>query len=689
MRFKGRTKKKIAPKEGQEEVFDQKLYLETIMSSMTDSLIVVNPDATLRSVNKAALDLLGYKEDELIGQPMEKIFLQEEEEEEEEENILHKYFQKIIVTGVAYNIGLTFLTKQGKEIPVDFSGALMQQDGKIIGIVGVARDMRQIMAVISDLKKRGRELEERSKNLTRMQRAMLHMMGDLDIAKKEMEKAEKELKKLDQLKTDFISTVSHELRTPLAITKEGISLILDKIPGEINEKQEKILSTARSNIDRLARIIDDLLDVSKIEAGKVELKRELVDIAGLIRQAAFSFELNLKEKNLELKINVPEKQIDAFVDPDKLTQVLTNLIGNALKFTDRGYIEISLQEKEKEIACIVADTGLGISEEDLPKVFSKFEQFGRLPGPGEKGTGLGLAITKGIIELYGGKIWVESKLGQGTKFTFTLPKYGPKEVLYENIEERIAQAQKEQIGFSVLLIRLDNYSEIKKVLGKGGLKKDILKIFEIVENTIRIGDFAIVIDETVIIILVGADSRGALKINTRLKRAIKETIFEIDEELKVNFSYGYSVYPNDGGRPEDLLAKAQKSLVSESEERLTKNIMVVDDEPMVTEVLKKLLEKVGYSNFIEVHDGEQALQKIKNKAPDLLILDMKMPNMSGYEVIGRLKENIETKDIPILIVSAYEVEIDKLKEYIKKKAIPVLGKPIDMGQLEKLVNYLL
>jgi signal transduction histidine kinase len=239
----------------------------------------------------------------------------------------------------------------------------------------------------------------------------------------ELKRANEELKKLNQLKSDFVSTVSHELRTPLAITKEGISLILDRIPGEINEKQEKILDTTRNNIDRLARIIDELLDISKIEAGKVELKRGLVDIAGLIRQTASSFEFKLKEKNLELRVNVPEKQIDAFVDPDKLTQVFTNLIGNALKFTDRGYIEISLQEKEKEIACIVADTGLGIAEEYLPKVFSKFEQFGRLPGPGEKGTGLGLSITKGIIELHGGKIWVESKLGQGTKFSFILPKY--------------------------------------------------------------------------------------------------------------------------------------------------------------------------------------------------------------------------------------------------------------------------
>jgi PAS domain S-box-containing protein len=183
MKFKGRTRKKFTLKEKQEEILAQRVYLESIMSSMTDSLIVVNPDATLRLVNKAALDLLGYKEDELIGQPMKKIFLQEEGEEER--GILHKYFQKIITAGAAYDIGLTFLTKQGRSIPVNFSGAAMRQDGKITGIVGVARDMRQIMAIIGDLEEKEIKFEEHSKSLTRMQRAMLHMMGDLDIAQKE------------------------------------------------------------------------------------------------------------------------------------------------------------------------------------------------------------------------------------------------------------------------------------------------------------------------------------------------------------------------------------------------------------------------------------------------------------------------------------------------------------------------
>jgi len=558
MRFKFRTRKRAVFKKGRDEVFGQKAYLESIMSSMTDSLIVVNPDATLRSINKAALDLLGYGEEELVGQPVGKIFLKEEGEKEK--STLHEYSQKIIAAGVAYNIRLTFLTKQGKSIPVYFNGALMQQDGKTIGIVGVARDMRQIMAVISDLENKERDLGERSRNLTRMRRGMLHMMADLDIAKKEAQKAEKELKKLDQLKRDFIATVSHELRTPLAITKEGISLILDRITGVINQEQEKILSTAGSNIDRLARIIDGLLNVAKIEAGKVELKRGLVEITGLIRQAASDFELNLKAKNLELKIDVPEKKIDVFADPDKLIQVLTNLIGNALKFTQRGHIGISVQEKENEIECAVADTGVGIAEEDLPKVFSKFEQFGRLPGPGEKGTGLGLAITKGIIELHGGRIWVESKPGLGAKFSFVLPKYTMEGIFKECLEKGMREAMDKKVCMTLMIISLLEFDRLKQELSDEKCGALLRSMNAVIKGALRRqGDAVFTVPGEMRIILADCDKEGALTVENRIKEALDKYLTDekLPQEIKLRF--GSAVFADEAKNDTELIEKARKA----------------------------------------------------------------------------------------------------------------------------------
>ena len=384
---------------------------------------------------------------------------------------------------------------------------------------------------------------------------------------KELETKAREVEKLSQVKSDFISMVSHELRTPLSITKEGISLVLDKTVGEINEKQEKVLSTARSNIDRLARIIDDLLDVSKIEAGKVELKRELVDMAGLIRQITSSFELKLKEKNLELKVNIPEKQIDAYVDPDKIAQVFTNLMGNTLKFTDKGYIEISLQEKEKEIACIVADTGSGIAEEDLPKVFSKFEQFGRLPGSGAKGTGLGLAITKGIIELHGGKISVESPAWpslpagmQGTKFSLNLPKYTTEEIFKEYLNNGMREAMEEKVRMTLIVISITEFNKLKQEFSDEKMGAILRSMEGIIKDTLRRkGDVVLKDSGEMVVILADCNKEAASSVENRLKEALDKylTNEKLSGEIKLRF--GCAVYPDEAKNDIELIEKAKKA----------------------------------------------------------------------------------------------------------------------------------
>lgn len=233
-----------------------------------------------------------------------------------------------------------------------------------------------------------------------------------------------ERKQMDRLKEEFIGNVSHELRTPLSIIKEGISLLLDKIPGPINEQQEKLLRVSRDNMDRLARIINGLLDISKLEAGRVELKRSRMDLREPIRQVIAAFELRATTKGLALNAEVPDEPLPVDADLDKVIQILTNLVGNAMKFTERGGITITAKADGGVVECRVRDTGPGIAPEHLPKMFNRFQQFGRTTGPGEKGTGLGLAITKGLVELHGGTIRVESTVGEGTTFVFTLPR-GP------------------------------------------------------------------------------------------------------------------------------------------------------------------------------------------------------------------------------------------------------------------------
>lgn len=233
----------------------------------------------------------------------------------------------------------------------------------------------------------------------------------------------RERKRLEMLREGIVRTVSHELRTPLSIIKEGISIVLEKISGDLNKEQEEILTLANNTIDRLLRLTNNLLDISKLETGSIELHRELIDIGGLVKNSLLLFELKAKNKGLDLRVRLPVRKVYVSVDKDKIVQVLANLIGNAVKFTEKGSIEISVVEKEKNIEVAVTDTGRGICQSDLSKLFSKFKQIGILISSGlEKGSGLGLYISKDIIELHEGEIRVESEIGKGSRFIFTLPK---------------------------------------------------------------------------------------------------------------------------------------------------------------------------------------------------------------------------------------------------------------------------
>jgi len=229
-------------------------------------------------------------------------------------------------------------------------------------------------------------------------------------------------RRLAQQETEFVNTVSHELRTPLAIVKEGISQVVEGLHGELGAEPKDYLDTVLRNVDRLSRITNAILDFSRLESGKVVLKKVLFDIAELSNEVVTGFRQSAKDKGLELRCLICGEKVMVLADRDKIAEILVNLIGNALKFTDHGYVEVALTEQAGAFEFTVADSGRGIAQEDLPKVFNKFEQFGRVAGPGEKGTGLGLSIVKGLVEQHGGRIRVESELGKGSKFIFTLPK---------------------------------------------------------------------------------------------------------------------------------------------------------------------------------------------------------------------------------------------------------------------------
>jgi signal transduction histidine kinase len=226
-----------------------------------------------------------------------------------------------------------------------------------------------------------------------------------------------------EMQKDFTSTVSHELRTPLASIKMAIDLISQGTVGEINSEQKDILDRAKQETDRLKRLIDDILDLTKIEAGKLQMNFMVHDIHQVIGQVVNAQKDIAQNRGLYLKTQFDPPVPQLLFDSDRIIQVLDNLISNAIKFTKEGGITVKTQDKSPEnyVLVSVIDTGKGIAEDDLPKLFQKFQQIESVQENEEGGTGLGLAICREIITRHGGKIWVESKLGQGSSFNFLLP----------------------------------------------------------------------------------------------------------------------------------------------------------------------------------------------------------------------------------------------------------------------------
>lgn len=366
---------------------------------------------------------------------------------------------------------------------------------------------------------------------------------------KDLEEKNAELKKLDQLKSDFVSTVSHELRTPLSITTEGINLILDGLTGPINDMQKDLLQTSKESLERLKTIINDLLDISKIEAGKIEIRRGFVDLKEILQKLTDSYRRVLSTKQQEIRVVLPEEKAFLFIDGDKIIQVVTNLLNNAHKFTPQGgLIDVGLSAEPKQVHFKIKDNGVGISEQDIPKLFGKFEQFGRTHGSGIKGTGLGLAISKALIELHGGKIWAESKMNEGTTFHFTLPTYEEvKEEFGRYIDTVLSDAIEKQQTVSFLVIHLANFHSLQEKHGSKAVIGVMDTIYSAVEKTVtRPPDkFILYREDAIHIIFPKTDKGGGFSVIARLKEAIKECSFEAVDRGALDLKFGIAVYPSE------------------------------------------------------------------------------------------------------------------------------------------------
>ena len=307
------------------------------------------------------------------------------------------------------------------DIPVLLVSAFANEKDKFKGLELGATDFINKPIVAEDMKARVAVQLRLKKVMDDQNWACRKTNEGIKILYKELEKKNEALKKIDQLKSDFVSTISHELRTPLTVIKEGIDIVLDGTDGDINTDQKDHLDIAKRNVDRLARLIDSVLDYQKLQAGRIEFQMQPQDMNHLILETGAGFIQMAQKKGLEITTQLAKGLPLINCDRDKVVQVISNFLNNAIKFSEKGRITIKTETSGNIIRVAVQDEGPGIKEEDFSKLFQSFSQL--LAGGARRtgGSGLGLAISKNIIEAHQGKIGVESTFGKGSTFYFILP----------------------------------------------------------------------------------------------------------------------------------------------------------------------------------------------------------------------------------------------------------------------------
>lgn len=372
-----------------EKVFEDKKETEAVIRSVAEGLVIIDAQGKVLMMNPAAEKLLGVSKKDKVGRPLTAGL------KNEQLVSLAKSRDK----KEGREIELFSSQDETKKILRASSAVIEDEDGKTIGMV----------SVLSDITKQ---------------------------------------KELDELKSNFVANVTHELRTPLIATEKSLSLMLSKATGPLTESQEQFLTIAQRNLKRLSALLNDLLDLSKLEAGRMTFNPVPSSIEKLIAESVESLDTWAKSKSITIARKIQDNLPPANIDPGRIIQVLNNLIGNAIKFTQRDgtiTVEAVLKANEAELTVCVCDTGIGIEKGNLTKVFDKFYQVGESRPAGLKrgerastgqratggnriaavadssGTGIGLSVAKEIVELHGGKIWAESQNGAGARFNFTLP----------------------------------------------------------------------------------------------------------------------------------------------------------------------------------------------------------------------------------------------------------------------------
>jgi signal transduction histidine kinase/DNA-binding response OmpR family regulator len=468
----------------------------------------------------------------------------------------------------------------------------------------------------------------------------------------------KEMREADRLKTQFLANMSHELRTPLNSIIGFSRVILKGIDGPITDLQNQDLTAIHNAGQHLLGLINDILDISRIDAGKMELAFEEVEMRNLIQSVASTALGLIKDKPIRLSQFIPDDMPLARADPIRARQVLLNLLSNAAKFTESGsiVIEAKLQtnpDNYPEIVVSVSDTGSGIPADHFPKLFEAFSQVDASPTRRTGGTGLGLSICKRLVEMHGGRIWVDSILGKGSTFYFTLPALQPK----------VAPAA----DSTPTAVNRKNVMVVENEAGVVQLYRRYLEPrgYTIVElsDGARAVPMARELRPYAILLDVNMPSPDGWQVLAQLKsdpvtRPLPVILCTITEDRGRGLSLGAADYLVKPILETDLVASLEKL---EKPDRKAYNVLVIEDNPEEAQIVQRILEKLSGFSIRMVAEGNTGVERAESDQPQLILLDLQLPGSTGFDVLAALCANPKTKNIPIIVLSAADISPEQVE----------------------------
>jgi signal transduction histidine kinase/response regulator RpfG family c-di-GMP phosphodiesterase len=524
----------------------------------------------------------------------------------------------------------------------------------------IQRQNQEVLSTLEEVQQHREALTQLNRELEDTNRGVLALYAELD------ERADY-LHKASELKTQFLSNMTHEFRTPLNSIISLARILLDRIDGELTVEQAKQVTFIERAANDLSELVDDLLDLAKVEAGKVVIRpgefhaRDLFGaLRGMLRP--------LLAHNSSVTLVFEDPPVEALLNTDesKVSQILRNLISNALKYTERGEVRVESKVLGSEAQFTVSDTGIGIADGDQGRIFEEFTQVEGEHQSGKRGTGLGLPLSRKLAELLGGSLTVESKLGKGSYFTLTIPMHyrGAGEV------EAVRDVPVIDPGRLPVLVVEDNIETLltyeKFLQGTNFQSVPARTIKKARQALERFRPVAIILD-----ILLTHESTWAFlsefKRNPDTKDIPVFVITMVENQTKA-MNLGATAFSQKPVERQWLIDQLEKAIAKPEAQRA----LIIDDDPPSRYVLSTVLRRLAIQ-ALEAENAVEGLRIASEMKPSIIFLDLKMPVMDGFETIEVLKQKPETRDIPVIVHTSKSITSGDRRK-LEGKAVAILHK---------------